>query len=200
MEQSNGLASSDREALIDDLTGITNTTTFTHASSAHTHDKHGPFVSPPYWQTRQRGNSSISDVSRKRLSGPIRLTDNSEEESDQSRACWAKSARVEDYVIISGSMSKAGLGSYVVWNCTVETLNVGVASLVIRHLELMHAQGGSFKIRKRYSEFDKLRNNLVKTFPHAGAALPEIPPKSMVHRFQPKFLEKRKIGLCHFLK
>ncbi|KIW04072.1 uncharacterized protein PV09_04889 [Verruconis gallopava] len=141
-----------------------------------------PLVSPPYWQTRARGDSLLSEVDTKRCSGPIRLRDNTEEESDLSNACWARSARIDDYVIVSGSVSKAGLGSYVVWNCTVETLN-----------------GGSFKIRRRYSEFDRLRNNLVKTFPHAGAALPEIPPKSLVHRFQPKFLEKRKIGLAHFL-
>lgn len=65
----------------------------------------------------------------------------------------------------------------------------------------MHdVQGASFKIRKRYSEFDVLRSNLVKTFPQAGAALPEIPPKSVFHRFQTKFLEKRKVGLAHFLK
>lgn len=81
-------------------------------------------VSPPYWQTRPRGDSALSDVSQKRHSGPIRLRDNSEEESDQTKACWARSARIDDYVIISGSMSKAGLGSYVVWNCTVETLYV----------------------------------------------------------------------------
>ena len=70
------------------------------------------------------GTSSSSR--RNRLSGPIRLRDNSEEGeySEQARACWARSVRIEDYVIVSGSVSKAGMGSYVVWNCTVETLNV----------------------------------------------------------------------------
>ena len=101
-------------------------------------DENGPPLSPPYWQ---RGNSTLSILSssrpkdltsskKNRLSGPIRLFDNSEEEtSDQARACWAKSARIDDYVIVSGSVSKAGLGSYVVWNCTVETLNVSTNCL-----------------------------------------------------------------------
>lgn len=124
MEQSNGSASS-------------------HPADAPARptDENGPPVSPPYWQARVRGDSTLSIPSsstsvnhintsssnsrKNRLSGPIRLFDNSEEESsDQARACWAKSARVDDYVIVSGSVSKAGLGSYVVWSCTVETLNV----------------------------------------------------------------------------
>jgi hypothetical protein len=32
----------------------------------------------------------------------------------------------------------------------------------------------------RYSEFDDFRNKLVKTFPHAKAAMPPLPPKSVV--------------------
>lgn len=100
-----------------------------------TDDNAEPPVSPPYWQlAKARADSNLSDVpsasrpsirNKNRLSGPIRLFDNSEEDSsDNARACWARSARIDDYVIISGSKSKAGLGSYVVWNCTVETLNV----------------------------------------------------------------------------
>lgn len=55
-------------------------------------------------------------------------------------------------------------------------------------------------IRKRYSEFDSLRKRLVQTFPNFEAAVPLIPPKSILHRFQPKFLEKRRAGLQYFLK
>jgi hypothetical protein len=55
-------------------------------------------------------------------------------------------------------------------------------------------------IRKRYSEFVKLREHLKRTFPKAGAALPELPRKGFMHRFQPKFLEQRKEGLAYFLK
>jgi hypothetical protein len=117
MEQPNGSASSHPE----------------HDPAQSTDDNadDGPPMSPPYWQ---RGNSILSETGSSsqhtrnkanRLSGPIRLHDNSDEtENDQARACWAKSARINDYVIVSGSVSRAGLGSYVVWNCTIETLNV----------------------------------------------------------------------------
>ena len=52
----------------------------------------------------------------------------------------------------------------------------------------------------RYSEFDKLRTDLIRSCPHAEAMIPELPRKSVVSRFRPEFLEKRKEGLSHFLK
>jgi hypothetical protein len=55
-------------------------------------------------------------------------------------------------------------------------------------------------IRKRYSEFDDLRQRLVLTFPNFEAAVPALPPKSVLKRFQPRFLEKRRAGLQYFLK
>lgn len=55
------------------------------------------------------------------------------------------------------------------------------------------------EIRKRYSEFDHLRDNLVKAFPHAERMIPKLPRKSTVSRFRPKFLDQRKTGLGHFL-
>ena len=47
-------------------------------------------------------------------------------------------------------------------------------------------------IRKRYSEFDDLRRRLVLTFPNFEAAVPALPPKSVLKRFHPRFLEKRR--------
>jgi hypothetical protein len=52
----------------------------------------------------------------------------------------------------------------------------------------------------RYSEFDRLRENLVKAFPHAEGSIPKLPRKSVVSRFRPRFLEQRKNGLSHFIK
>lgn len=60
-------------------------------------------------------------------------------------------------------------------------------------------EGGPMIIRKRYSEFDDLRSKLAQTFPHSRAAMPELPPKSAIWRTQPRFLERRKIGLSYFL-
>lgn len=55
-------------------------------------------------------------------------------------------------------------------------------------------------IRKRYSEFDDFRGKLVKTFPSFENAVPLLPPKSLISKFRPRFLEKRRIGLQYFLK
>jgi hypothetical protein len=40
----------------------------------------------------------------------------------------------------------------------------------------------------------------VKSFPHAEGSIPQLPRKSVVSRFRPRFLEKRKDGLNHFIK
>lgn len=55
-------------------------------------------------------------------------------------------------------------------------------------------------IRKRYSEFDDFRNQLVQSFPGFEAAVPPLPPKSVISKFRPQFLEKRRAGLQYFLK
>lgn len=55
-------------------------------------------------------------------------------------------------------------------------------------------------IRKRYSEFDEFRYRLVQTFPGFEAAVPALPPKSVISKFRPRFLEKRRAGLQYFLK
>ena len=61
-------------------------------------------------------------------------------------------------------------------------------------------QGSYLNIRKRYSEFDDLRWRLIRTFPGFEAAVPELPPKSLISKFRPRFLEKRRAGLQYFLK
>lgn len=55
-------------------------------------------------------------------------------------------------------------------------------------------------ICKRYSEFDDLRVRLLQTFPNFKAAMPELPPKSVISKFRPRFLERRRAGLQYFLK
>ena len=61
-------------------------------------------------------------------------------------------------------------------------------------------QGSFMNIRKRYSEFDDFRHRLVQTFPGFEAAVPVLPPKSVISKFRPRFLEKRRAGLQYFLK
>ncbi|KAL1304012.1 hypothetical protein AAFC00_000453 [Neodothiora populina] len=137
---------------------------------------------PPFWKGHDRTASSASDVSPlESRPPPIQLEDHSDEDHELGRACWAKQVTIEEYTIVGGG-SVTGAGAYVVWICTVETL-----------------KGAPFTIRKRYSEFDTLRENLVRAFPHSAASIPELPRKSVISRFRPKFLEQRRAGLSHFL-
>ncbi|KAK1780567.1 Phox homologous domain-containing protein [Copromyces sp. CBS 386.78] len=159
-------------------------------------------TSPPYWahghnNTNSRGLGTrhartMSSVSTESdlPPGAITLQDNEHDDGpdganvygrDRNRACWAKKVDIVDYILVNGGT--ANIGAFVVWNIRVETLN-----------------GSRMNIRKRYSEFDGLRKRLVQTFPNFEAAVPPLPPKSILHRFQPKFLEKRRAGLQYFLK
>ncbi|KAL4936500.1 hypothetical protein BDV06DRAFT_92064 [Aspergillus oleicola] len=135
-------------------------------------------IVPPYW-SHARNASRTSQFSVD--GGPaITLEDHTEDpNSETSRGLWAKSVTIDDHVVVQG---KTGIGAYVVWNCKIRTL-----------------EGGMITVRMRYSEFDDLRQKLVKSFPHAKNALPALPPKSVVYKFRPKFLESRRVGLEYFL-
>ncbi|KAI0456251.1 PX domain-containing protein [Xylaria acuta] len=149
-----------------------------------------PVTSPPYWTARnsqdhQSGHGrSVSSASADSLipsSLGITLRDNENSSiDDRGSACWAKSVEVADYVIVNGSATN--IGAFVVWHIRVEMLS-----------------GSTMYIRKRYSEFDDFRWRLMRTFPGFEAAVPELPPKSLISKFRPKFLEKRRAGLQYFL-
>jgi hypothetical protein len=83
-----------------------------------------PATSPPYWVLSHRrtpSNISIETID----AGAITLEDNTQSEDPKNKACWAKSAYIEDHLVINGSYGgKAGIGAFVVWNITVETLRV----------------------------------------------------------------------------
>ncbi|KAH8596682.1 Phox homologous domain-containing protein [Bisporella sp. PMI_857] len=139
-----------------------------------------PVTSPPYWiSTHQRSVSNISVESI--AAGAITLLDNTDSPHDnKSKFCWAKSVYIEDHVMVNEH--RTGIGAFVVWNITVETL-----------------RGSSFRVRKRYSEFVDLRGRLLQTFPSFESAMPQLPPKSLISKFRPKFLENRRQGLQYFL-
>ncbi|KAJ2972287.1 hypothetical protein NQ176_g7242 [Zarea fungicola] len=142
-------------------------------------------TAPPYWQNMHlhRRTASTQSSDSGRAIGAITLLDNEadEEEEDRNNACWAKSVEIVDYTVVNGGATS--IGAFVVWNVRVETLH-----------------GSSMNIRKRYSEFDTLRHRLMKSFPNFDAAVPSLPPKSVISKFRPKFLEKRRAGLQYFLK
>ncbi|KAJ5037454.1 uncharacterized protein L3040_007629 [Drepanopeziza brunnea f. sp. 'multigermtubi'] len=142
-------------------------------------DDASPVTSPPYWVlTHPRSFSNISVEPLQ--AGAITLQDNTDEGDPKNKACWARSVYIQDYVIVNAS--RTNIGAFVVWNINVDTL-----------------QGGSMRIRKRFSEFDDLRDKLLQTFPNSKAAMPPLPPKSVISKFRPKFLENRRSGLQYFL-
>lgn len=53
---------------------------------------------------------------------PITLVDHTVTPSENSPSLWARNAKVVDYVIVSGSRTRAG--AYVAWNCLIETFEV----------------------------------------------------------------------------
>lgn len=79
-----------------------------------------PALIPPYWQQHRRHESHTSV--RSEGSVPIRLLDHTDDSHEQNKAVWAKRLTIDDYVLVSGNL--AGIGNYVVWNCTIETVDV----------------------------------------------------------------------------
>ncbi|KAL7802131.1 Phox homologous domain-containing protein [Trichoderma aethiopicum] len=134
---------------------------------------------PPYWPHAFALVRTLSHGSAESAL-PITLRDNDTSDDDRNSACWAKSVEITDYIVVNGS--NTNIGAFVVWNVRVETLS-----------------GSYMNIRKRYSEFDDFRQKLTASFPNFKAAVPELPPKSAIFKFRPKFLEKRRAGLQYFL-
>ncbi|KAF3922639.1 hypothetical protein ABW21_db0201048 [Orbilia brochopaga] len=93
----------------------------------------------PFLRTRNRTASGASMTFLQ--PAPIALVDNTIEPSDRSAGAYVRSVVVGDYTIINESPLRAG--AYVVWTCTVETL-----------------EGTKFNVIKRYSEFNNRRQGL----------------------------------------
>ncbi|KAH7313519.1 Phox homologous domain-containing protein [Stachybotrys elegans] len=140
-------------------------------------------TSPVFWQTSSLHRRTTSNMSAESVlpAGAITLRDNETSDyNDRNSACWAKRVEVNNYTVVNGSSTN--IGAFVVWNIRVETLS-----------------GSYMSIRKRYSEFDDFRRQLCQSFPNSEAAVPTLPPKSVVSKFRPRFLEKRRAGLQYFL-
>jgi hypothetical protein len=126
-------------------------------TDTNNHEGGGPPLSPPYWQTRLRSDSSLSSnpaTNQKRRSGTIRLEDHDEESAEQYRAVWAKSVSIDDFSVVGAGVGPA-IGSYVVWNCTVETLNVSayavtepIVKLDALHKKLSAARANEWMVAK----------------------------------------------------
>lgn len=81
-----------------------------------------PFaIVPPHWSHR-RHESYASYDDRNPKSPPIVLEDNTGADSERSSSCWARCVSIDDFVVLSGSFP--AVGTFVVWNCKVDTLEV----------------------------------------------------------------------------
>ncbi|KAK9777545.1 putative Phox-like protein [Seiridium cardinale] len=149
-----------------------------------------PVTSPPYWLHRQSNHARSTSLTSvdSMPTGGITLQDNENSSVDErNNACWAKSVEVTDYVIVNGNHHSG-------------QPRMGTGLCLLTEPEANADLQGSFmNIRKRYSEFDDLRWRLIRTFPNFEAAVPELPPKSLISKFRPRFLEKRRAGLQYFL-
>ncbi|CAG8700825.1 6061_t:CDS:1, partial [Dentiscutata heterogama] len=59
--------------------------------------------------------------------------------------------------------------------------------------------GASIVARKRYSDFVELRSQLIKAYPKFYKLIPSLPPKRVMGKFMPEFIEKRRKDLEYFL-
>ncbi|ODQ67501.1 Phox-like protein [Nadsonia fulvescens var. elongata DSM 6958] len=111
--------------------------------------------------------------------GGIGLIDHTSIYDGNPANSWASSILIEDYSVVSGSNKSAG---YVTYAITIVPLT-----------------GGQIKVNKRYREFYDLRKKLLMEFPNRRTQIPEIPPKRLIAKFNPNFLEHRRKGLEYFL-
>ena len=123
--------------------------------------RQSPLLTPVHWLHHRR--ESYASIAEERPDA-ITLEDHTEGTLADDDAVWAKTIYIEDYSIISGNIPS--VGSFVVWHCRIDTLD-----------------GGSFIIRRRYSEFWELRRKLLMTFPKSEGAMPPFPRKTLIREF-----------------
>ncbi|KAG2200933.1 hypothetical protein INT47_003168 [Mucor saturninus] len=76
-----------------------------------------------------------------------------------------------------------GYGSYICYSCTI-----------------LSDKGAPITVRKRYSDFVELREELIKQYPTLKRSIPKLPPKKVVGKFTPTFVEQRRRELEYFFK
>ncbi|KAI9281613.1 Phox homologous domain-containing protein [Sporodiniella umbellata] len=76
-----------------------------------------------------------------------------------------------------------GYGSYICYSCT-----------------LFSDKGTPITVRKRYSDFVELREDLITHYAYLKKSIPKLPPKKVVGKFTPTFVEQRRKELEYFFK
>jgi len=82
-----------------------------------------------------------------------------------------------------GEAMKAKFGAYVVYDCEVTTR---IGPVIV--------------LRRRYTDFIKLRDELRRSFPLLRQTIPQLPPKNVISKFEPHFLDRRRARLQYWLK
>lgn len=95
-------------------------------------------IVPPYWRHyRGASRASVSSLEGPR-SNPITLEDHTGDPTcETNRGLWASGVKIDNYVVVEG---KSGVGSYVVWNCKIDTLDVCAEAGVETLLHLLHSR------------------------------------------------------------
>ncbi|KAF7728931.1 PX domain-containing protein ypt35 [Apophysomyces ossiformis] len=65
---------------------------------------------------------------------------------------------------------------------------------------ILSNKGTPITVRKRYSDFVDLRDELLKRYPRLKGSIPKLPPKRVVGKFTPVFVENRRRDLEYFFK
>lgn len=72
--------------------------------------------------------------------------------------------------------------------------------MVKKRLIGLYVKGAPITVRKRYSDFVDLREELIKQYPTLKRSIPKLPPKKVVGKFTPTFVEQRRRELEYFFK
>ncbi|KAL1410903.1 hypothetical protein Q8F55_001846 [Vanrija albida] len=100
-------------------------------------------------------------------------------------APFAQEVAIRGWQVVGGRDFPPGarLGAYVVYEIVVALRT-----------------GGEVTILRRYTEFCRLRASLCRAFPHLEQAIPPLPGKNHMSKFQPEFLEERRPRLQRFIR
>ncbi|KXN70534.1 hypothetical protein CONCODRAFT_78788 [Conidiobolus coronatus NRRL 28638] len=78
-------------------------------------------------------------------------------------------------------------------------VGTGMRSYTLYTVTAKLVKGGKLQVRKRYSEFVRLREVLCRLYPNLKKNIPQLPQKKLVGKFQAEFVENRRQGLEFFL-
>lgn len=92
-------------------------------SNTHTHDETDSHAE---WHRRRHEHAVSTARPGEDDDLPIALEDHEEHHEDEVSALWARAVIINDWTVIGGG---AIGGSYVVWNCTIQTLDASQPAL-----------------------------------------------------------------------